>query len=187
MAAQGRFDPFKRGRQDGRFRRVSSVAAYSGDRLLLNPQRALRLGGANRSSCPSRAIQQPSRREPPFMPLFRHCRRGGATAGRVESGERMRDNAMRHSAANQLVAQPLRAADAREAEMLASAFAESQRALKIAVRVVSTQIVRAARVAPSCTGYTRPPTGRSRSGSRTTLASSWAAALCPTRTESGMS
>jgi hypothetical protein len=54
---------------------------------------------------------------------------------------------------------------AREAEMLASAFAESQRAPITAGRVVSNQIVRAARVAPSCTEYTQPPTGRSRSGS----------------------
>jgi hypothetical protein len=77
----------------------------------------------------------------------------------------------------------VRAADAREAEMLASAFAESQRALMTAVRVVSKHIVRPARVAPSCTECTRPPIGRSRSGSRTTLASSWATAICPIRTE----
>jgi hypothetical protein len=52
--------------------------------------------------------------------------------------------------------------DAREAEMLASVFAESQRAAKAAVR---SDIVRAARVAPSCIECTQPPTGRSRSGS----------------------
>jgi len=40
----------------------------------------------------------------------------------------MRDNAMRRSVANELVTQPERVADAREAEMLTSAFAESQRA-----------------------------------------------------------
>jgi hypothetical protein len=60
----------------------------------------------------------------------------------------------------------VRAADAMESEMLAIAFAESQRALKSAVRVGSPQIVRSARVAPSCTECTRQPTRRSRSGSR---------------------
>jgi hypothetical protein len=43
--------------------------------------------------------------------------------------------------------------------------------------------VRPAIVAPSCTECTRPPVGHSRSGLRTTLGSSSAAALCPTRTE----
>ena len=54
-------------------------------------------------------------------------------------------------------------------------------------KVASRHVVRPAIVAPSCTECTRPPTGRSRSGSRTTLGSSSAAALCPTRTESGTS
>ena len=75
-----------------------------------------------------------------------------------------------------------RAADASEAEMLAGAFTASQRGLMTAERVVSN-IVRPARVAPSCTECTRPRTGRSRSGSRTTLGSSWATAICPIRTE----
>ena len=77
----------------------------------------------------------------------------------------MRYNAMHRSIANKFVGQPQRAADAREAELPASPVAESQRALVTAVRVVSKQIVRAARVAPSCTECTRPPTGHSRSGS----------------------
>ena len=40
-----------------RFRRISPVAAHSGDRLLLNPQPALSLVGGNRSLCPIAAIR----------------------------------------------------------------------------------------------------------------------------------
>ena len=54
-------------------------------------------------------------------------------------------------------------------------------------KVGSKHVVRPATVALSCTECTRPPKGRSRSGSRTTLKSSSAAALCPTRTELGTS
>jgi hypothetical protein len=50
-------------------------------------------------------------------------------------------------------------ADAMVAEMVASPLAEPQRALKTEATVVSTQIARAAKGAPSCTGCTRPPTG----------------------------
>jgi hypothetical protein len=124
-----------------------------------------------------RAAQRPICRQ---LPVFTDCRRGEAAAG--SGGKRGH-----RSIANKLVGRPQRAADATEAELPASAFAQSQRVLMAAERVVSKHIVRPARVAPSCTEYTRPPTGRSRSGSRTTPASSWAAALCPTRTESGMS
>jgi NAD(P)-dependent dehydrogenase (short-subunit alcohol dehydrogenase family) len=140
----------------------------------LPPQRAARFRfrkvgvGAEQPMRPTPICRQ--------LPLFRHCRRGGATAG--SGGQRGH-----RGVAGKLVGQPQRAGDAREAEMPASPVAESQRALMTAVRVVSKHIVRAARVAPSCTECTRPPTGRSRSGSRTTLGSSWATAICPIRTE----
>jgi hypothetical protein len=89
--------------------------------------------------------------------------------------------------ANELSGQLQRSADAMETEMPARAFAMSRYALMSAGKVVSRHVVRPAIVAPSRTECTQPPTGRSRSGLRTTLASSSAAALCPIRTGSGTS
>jgi hypothetical protein len=50
--AVGRTRQFDRGPANGRYRRISPVAAHSGDRLLSEPQPALSLVGGNRSSCP---------------------------------------------------------------------------------------------------------------------------------------
>jgi hypothetical protein len=45
-------------RRFDRNRRISPVAAHSGDRLLSEPQPALSLVGGNRSSCPISAVHR---------------------------------------------------------------------------------------------------------------------------------
>jgi hypothetical protein len=76
----------------------------------------------------------------PAAAPFQALRRGGATAG--SGGKRGR------GVADKLVGQPQCAADAREVDMPTSPLAESQQGLVTSVIIVSTQFVRAARVAP---------------------------------------
>jgi hypothetical protein len=54
MAAMDRPHRFSHGRANGRSRRISPVAAHSGDGLLSDP--ALSLSGGNRSLCPEPAL-----------------------------------------------------------------------------------------------------------------------------------
>jgi hypothetical protein len=68
--AQGRFAPFGQGAANGRKRRISVGAGYSGDGLFTEPI----------------AVAQPWQREPLLMPLSRPCRCNGEPAQLGRSG-----------------------------------------------------------------------------------------------------
>jgi hypothetical protein len=85
------------------------------------------VAGRSESAASSRCAQRPIFRQ---LPLFRISAEAEQRRGRWQ--------AWHCCIANKIVGQPQRAADATEAEPPASPVAESHRALKTAVRVVST-------------------------------------------------